>query len=831
MTRTITVTSGKGGVGKTCISVNLAIQIATLGYRTCLFDADLGLANVNILLGLYPEYNLEDVILSHRNLKDVTLRNHEGIDIIPGSSGMERIADLQPDEREHLIQSFSELDEYDFLLFDTSAGISRNVISFCLASSEVIVVITPEITSLTDSYALLKILCLNGFKGSVKIVVNRCRSTSIAKRTYSKFGQTVKKFLPIDVVPLGVIVQDPKVEEAVKKQRALMLLYPESNASNCIKHVAKRLAEGQPEDSEPSGMSLFWTTCFELMTNPVKLPAGEKEKEEIVDKAPSQAQEQVPAQPIQKTTEEALPETIEGAPSQAQKQDPEQTIQKTAEKVLPETTEDAPEPGRLGGVDKGEDIFKRIKPHTNLPTLPHIVLKLIDACNEHESTIENISQIVNKDPSLSAKVMSIANFASEPRNRMTNLEEAMSFLGRDGVKTIAISAAAYSAFDQAKESSVFWLKLFWRHSLMCASLARLIAEKTSYAAPDEAFLSGILHDIGKLVLWENFPNDYGKILQSYESEPDSVLADETRLGTTHCEVGAWMINQWNPRSFMADAVLYHHEPVHSILDALPLVKIVFVANALCSDSVEDIDAKFKTTEEVFGFARSEAEELISLAEKEVEQAAKSLEIEVESPDAPNKSVLGNDAEKQQDLLSMVREISLLQATVHNLLETRGEESILKVVKQGIQVLFDVQSAIFFLYDRQQDALVGNDLAILLQKETSLLVRSLRQKVVLDSFDYSTKAASTIMDKQLIRFLGKDGMLCLPMVAHGSYVGVIVLGVDDHHIGYLRDQERLLTMFANQAALALAAEHLRQNETDGAKDVVKKIQDLLGKAEY
>ncbi len=805
MTKTITITSGKGGVGKTSISVNLALHIAALGYRTCLFDADLGLANVNILLGLYPEYNLEDVILSHRDLKDVTIKNYEGIDIIPGSSGVEKIADLQPDQLEDLLQSFSELDRYDFLLFDTSAGVSRNVISFCLASSEVIVVITPEVTSLTDAYALLKILCLNGFKGSVKIVVNQCKSTSIAKHAYTKLKQTVKKFLPIDVVPLGVIVQDPKVEEAVKKQRALVLLYPESNASRCIKNIAKRLAEGRPEDSEPSGMSSFWTTCFEIMTNPLELTAREKKKEEIVDKAPSQAQKQDPAQPIRETAEESLPET----------------------------TGNAPEPGRLRGMDKGGHIFKQIKPHTNLPTLPHIVLKLIEACNKHESTIENISQIVNKDPSLSARVMSIANCACEPRNRMTNIEEAMSFLGRDGVKTIAISAAAYSAFDQARESSVFWLKLFWRHSLMCATLAKLIAKKISYAAPDEAFLSGILHDIGKLILW-----------------PDLVLAGERRLGTTHCEVGAWMINQWNPRSFMADAVLYHHEPVHSILDALPLVKIVFVANALCSDSVEDTSARFKTAEEVFGFARSETEELILLAEKEVKQVAELLDIEVELPDAPNRSVLENDAEKQQDLLSMVREISLLQATLHNLLEAHGEESILKIVKRGLQVLFDVHSVLFFLYDRKRDALVGkgitgnkedalsdnpaddpaNDLIILLQNKTNLLVRSLRRKIVLDSFDYSTRAASTIMDKQLIRFLGKDGMLCLPMVAHGNYVGVIALGVDDHHIGHLRDQERLLTMFTNQAALALTADHLRQSETDGAKDVVKKIQDLLGKAE-
>jgi len=830
MTRTITITSGKGGVGKTSISVNLALHLATLGYRTCLFDADLGLANVNILLGLYPQYSLEDVILYHRDLKDVTIRNYEGIDIIPGSSGVERMANLQPDQVEHLIESFSELDGYDFLLFDTSAGVSRNVISFCLASSEVIMVITPEVTSLTDAYALLKILCVNGFKGTVRIVVNECKSTSIARHAYTKFKQTVKKYLPIDVVPLGLIIQDPKVEEAVKEQRAFVLLYPESNASRCIKNITKRLVGDQPEGLEPSGMSSFWTTCLNLMTSPLKLTPKEKEKQEIADEASRRAQEQDLPQPVLETVEVSLPEPSKDAPEPGRLRH---------EESLPEAVEDVPEPSRLKDMDRpaennssvfrgpqlknGAHIFKQIDTHRNLPTLPHVVLKLIEVCNKHESTIEDISQIVNKDASLSARVMSIVNSAGNgPRNRMTSIEEAVSFLGRDAVKTIAIGAAAYSDFDQAKESSVFRLKLFWWHSLMCATLARLIAEKISYPAPDEAFLSGLLHDIGKLVLWGNFPKEYAEILESHRGKPDLLLAGETRLGATHCEVGAWMINQWNLRSFMADAVLYHHEPVRSILDALPLVKIVFVANALCLETVEDTSARFRTAEEVFGFARSEVEGFISLAEKEVKQVAESLEIEVESPDAFTRSVSEKDAEKEKDLVRAVRDISLLQATLQNLLEAHEEESILKVVRQGLQVLFDVHSVLFFLYDRERDALVGkgitgnkeddpaSDLAIPFQKETNLLVRSLRRKIVLDSFSYSTKAVPTIMDKQFIRFLGKDGMLCLPMLARGTYIGVIVLGIDDHHIGHLRDQVKLLTMFASQAASALAADHLRQS---------------------
>ncbi|MCK4729291.1 MAG: hypothetical protein KAT27_10225, partial [Desulfobacterales bacterium] len=236
----------------------------------------------------------------------------------------------------------------------------------------------------------------------------------------------------------------------------------------------------------------------------------------------------------------------------------------------------------------------------------------------------------------------------------------------------------------------------------------------------------------------------------------------------------------------------------------------------------------------------EVEEFISLGEEEAKQVAESLGIEVEPSDASGRSVSEKDAEKRKNLVRAVRDISLLQSTLQNLLEAHGEESILKVVRQGLQVLFDVHSVLFFLYDRERDVLIGkgttcnrendliNDLAMPFQKGKSLLVSSLRQEIVLDSFSYSTEAAPTIMDKQLVRFLGKDGMLCLPMLARGTYIGVIVMGIDDHHIGHLRDQVKLLTMFASQAASALAADHLRQSETDGPKDVLKKIKEILDK---
>ncbi|UCG79879.1 MAG: HDOD domain-containing protein, partial [Desulfobacterales bacterium] len=416
-----------------------------------------------------------------------------------------------------------------------------------------------------------------------------------------------------------------------------------------------------------------------------------------------------------------------------------------------------------------------------------------------------------------------------PPNKITAIDQALLLVGTESIRNTAISASVHYVFDQVKDVSIVSvLKQFWVHSLMCATLAKLIAEKTSYSTPDEAFLSGLLHDIGKLVLWANSSKEqYDKGLQPSRDKSDLLLASERHYGTTHYEVGAWMINQWRLQSFMADSVRYHHEPVDRILDALPLVKIVFVANALCSKTVEETGAGFRTAEEVFGFARSEAEGLISLAADEVKQAAESLEIELERPDASGGSVSEKDAEKVKDLVRAVREMSLLQGTLQNVLEAHGEESVLKVVAQGLQVLFDGCRVLFFLYDEQKDVLVGKgdtgadqdvrvqEFVIPVQRKKSLLAKSLSLGQPLDSFGHLAEVDLSIIDDQLNRLMGKDGMLCLPMVAHKEFVGVIVVGVEEAQFSNLPEEINLLTMFARQAGLALHAEIVRQT---GAKSM-------------
>ncbi len=264
MAKFITVTGGKGGVGKTNISLNLALSLSQLGSKVCLFDADLGMANINILLGLYPKYTLEDVMFRERDINDVLLKTGLGIDIIPGGSGVQKLANLSPVDIEHVVTGFSKLDDYDYFLFDTAAGITDSVISYSMNSSEVVLVITPEPTSIADAYAVVKVLANRGFKGQLKVVVNQCKNAKMAKQTFNHFHSVVKKFLKITVKPLGYLNKDERIPESVRKQQPLMTLYPNSVVAKSMQAMASRLVTNDLEFFDQGSVGDFWSRLFEF---------------------------------------------------------------------------------------------------------------------------------------------------------------------------------------------------------------------------------------------------------------------------------------------------------------------------------------------------------------------------------------------------------------------------------------------------------------------------------------------------------------------------------------------------------------------------------------
>ncbi|MDS1029545.1 MinD/ParA family protein [Bacillota bacterium LX-D] len=243
--RIITITSGKGGVGKTNFVINLAVALSKKGKRVVIFDADLGMANADVLLGVVPSYTLYDVLQGSKTLQEVMISGPENIQLIPGASGMEELANLDNFQRERLMQGLKKLEvDTDFLLIDTGAGISKNVLGFVSAADELIVILTPEPTSLTDAYGIMKIVSKFKLHPAVHMVVNRVNSRQEAMRTISKIEVVTKKFLQLKVSPLGYIHDDKVVNKAVMKQEAFILKYPNSVAADNILQIATNLLQG-----------------------------------------------------------------------------------------------------------------------------------------------------------------------------------------------------------------------------------------------------------------------------------------------------------------------------------------------------------------------------------------------------------------------------------------------------------------------------------------------------------------------------------------------------------------------------------------------------------
>lgn len=262
LARVITVTSGKGGVGKSNISVNLAIQLAKMKKRVVILDADFGLANVEVMLGIRPKYSLADMMFRGRSLREVITSGPEGIGFISGGSGLRELTNLNGDQVKSLVGMMYELDQIaDVVIVDTGAGISDTVIDLVLSSSEVLLVATPEPTSITDAYALLKTLCHHRefYQNNpmIHMVANRARSYQEGKELFQKLDAVVEKFLKLHMEYLGHIPYDEKLPRSVMRQQPVSIAYPNASSARAMLDLAMLLEnEGSGrERSQGKGLS------------------------------------------------------------------------------------------------------------------------------------------------------------------------------------------------------------------------------------------------------------------------------------------------------------------------------------------------------------------------------------------------------------------------------------------------------------------------------------------------------------------------------------------------------------------------------------------------
>ncbi len=264
MPRVISITSGKGGVGKSNFVLNVGICLAMMDHRVQILDADLGLANIDVLLGIRANKTLEDVVFGRIEPKDVLIKTDYRVELIPGCSGVQDMADLKQEQIEALVSKVMTIsDSSEYLLVDTASGISTGVISFLLASPEVIIGVGPEPTSLTDAYAMIKVLCKNDYHGRISMFSSMVKNSASGHALYKKISSASQRFLDTHVEYLGSVYQDEKLSNAVSDQVPAVVRYPTSDISRCYRVIALTLLGQEPSEVD---QEKFWTRLIAMLS-------------------------------------------------------------------------------------------------------------------------------------------------------------------------------------------------------------------------------------------------------------------------------------------------------------------------------------------------------------------------------------------------------------------------------------------------------------------------------------------------------------------------------------------------------------------------------------
>lgn len=267
-TQVIAVSSGKGGVGKTNVVVNLAVALTRVGKRVLILDADLGLGNLDILLGLVPQHTIEDVLVGTHTLDEIVLKGPAGIQVLPASSGVPRLTTLTEAQQVMIQEQLTQLtSEIDVLLIDTGAGISQNVTFFASAADETVIVVSPEPTSLTDAYALIKVLARQYRERRFKVLVNQAKSPREAAEVFGKLDVAVDHFLHVSVELVGAIPYDDYVHLAVVQQKALAELFPDAPASQAFTRLAQKVLQWPRPGFPKSSVQLVWQRAATQASN------------------------------------------------------------------------------------------------------------------------------------------------------------------------------------------------------------------------------------------------------------------------------------------------------------------------------------------------------------------------------------------------------------------------------------------------------------------------------------------------------------------------------------------------------------------------------------
>lgn len=458
------------------------------------------------------------------------------------------------------------------------------------------------------------------------------------------------------------------------------------------------------------------------------------------------------------------------------------------------------------------DIRSRLS-SASLPVMPQILLQLMEHCQTEDIGMAELAKLVAKDAAMTARILRVASSSAYPRRtQLVSLEQSLLTIGIDMVKTLVISESVFKIFGDLSQANAPDLCAFWKHSLLTALTARLIGEKMHYPHAEEAYLAGLLHDVGRLALLSVAPREY--TVNFYAHDDDNLCALEQRtLQLTHAEAGAWLIEQWNLDSFLADSVLYHHEPLARLAQAHPLIRIVSLADFLSRPAQEE--AACEAAGALCGLDGNALAAINRSAAEQLKEAADYLGIDLGDADVAAPTIAHTPAPIQPSakdrLNEKVRNIVLASEAGKSFARQPDETGLLETVVRTAGILFDFKDATIFRLDAQGQALKGTPtgeqrlrlagLSIPLKGGGKIAEAALQGRPGFIAHDDHPLG---VCEEQLQRLLGKACLVCLPLGGKDRCAGVLVGSVEPWQFAELKQREDFLMAFAGQAASALKA---------------------------
>ena len=453
----------------------------------------------------------------------------------------------------------------------------------------------------------------------------------------------------------------------------------------------------------------------------------------------------------------------------------------------------------------------------HLPAMPQIMARLLDLCHRDDLNLGDLATLISRDAGLVTRIFAIASSAIyQRRSRPVTLEQCLSLLGVSMVKIVVINESVMQAFSRFTVLREVDLNRFWAHSLRCALLARELARKTGYDNPDEAYLGGLLHDIGRLAMLVTAPDDYKLIFRKYADGDELCALEQEQFGLNHAEVGAWLVEKWALYSFLGDCVLYHHEPAERIVAAPALVKLVLLANQLVGQQ-EAKDAKPDWNLLLLcGVAVKEPQTLLDTVERELAAIADhfGIKLAVEPPE-PATPVMQTEQQAKDDMqfATRIQDILLVNKVLSDALKVEGLEFSLQAIALAMKVLFNLDA--IFCFERtsanaecfrakslgRQSTRISQ-LEFVRGRSASMLARSLDLGPTLLLPENS---GSQIIDDQILRAVGGVGVLLLPLRTLSSCVGVMVAAITTaEQVALLQERLPCLAHFGRLSAEQLIA---------------------------